>query len=255
MRRYCASDASGNTACVNRTIITRDTIPPVFSAELPAAVSLQPGEQFVLPNITAVDSVDGAVPVNMTVYRETSAGKFELATTAELVRRNDGSRSATYRLCFSSTDASGSQSSECQLVTLLPSVATTSSPDRSTGGDGKAEFPWWIVLVVLLLLAVAVAAVVAYRKHLACFAEKQSQPAYKTDQLLYPNPMYASTGTESNFFPTLNNPSPSVLSNATYEGADSYSVFAQPGQPGVEAWSAPTGSAYVGHPLSQGSAI
>eukprot|EP00045_Choanoeca_perplexa_P006138 m.52146 g.52146 ORF g.52146 m.52146 type:complete len:1402 (-) comp13482_c0_seq2:40-4245(-) len=190
VRTYCAIDGSGNSACINRTIVTRDTTPPSFSDVLVETVELKPGEAFTMPNISASDSLDGPLNVNVTVYRKTSTG-FSPANVSDLAQAHAGGSQEEFRLCFETTDASGNQAAECQLVTFLGSTQgkTTVPPERSSGSGDKA-FPWWIILVVMIIMAILLT-FVAWRKGMLCFSANQKTAASASpDHHLYPNPVY-----------------------------------------------------------------
>ncbi len=79
---YSATDAAGNTATAIRIINVVDTTPPVITILGANPFDAENGEPYIDPGATAVDSVEGSVPVTVTSQVGANPGTFEIIYTA-----------------------------------------------------------------------------------------------------------------------------------------------------------------------------
>ena len=102
---FTATDDSGNSSSVIRTINVVDTIAPVTTLIGDSEVIVEFGEVYVDPGATALDSVDGALSV----------------VSDQVV---DTSINGVYELVYTATDNSGNSSSVKRTVTVLEKLTT-----------------------------------------------------------------------------------------------------------------------------------
>jgi len=92
---YTATDAAGNTATETRTVIVADTTAPAITLIGPASLNHEQGKSFTDPGASAMDAVDGVVPVVRTGSVGTSVGTYALTYTATDEAENSTSTSRT----------------------------------------------------------------------------------------------------------------------------------------------------------------
>ena len=94
--RYNVSDSSGNPAAeVVRTVVVEDTTDPVITLVGDASISLEEGDSFTDPGVTAVDNYDGSLTGAVT-------------TTGAV----DTSASGTYLIAYNVSDAQGNAANQ-----------------------------------------------------------------------------------------------------------------------------------------------
>jgi hypothetical protein len=107
---FMATDAAGNAAVeVTRTVIVEDTSPPVITLTGSASVTIEAGSDYTDMGATAIDSVDGAIPVVVDNKVNTQAP-------------------GSYLVSFTATDAAGNAAVEVTRTVIvqdtLPPVIT-----------------------------------------------------------------------------------------------------------------------------------
>ncbi len=96
---YSATDSAGNTGTATRTVNYGDNIPPVITVLGDNPFIIQYGETYVDPWATAVDAVDGPLPITAS-STETSPGVYEVE--------------------YPATDSSGNTPTATRIVQAVP---------------------------------------------------------------------------------------------------------------------------------------
>jgi len=107
---YSVSDAAGNTASVDRTLIiiaTADTTNPVITITGSSTINLTVGDTFTDPGATATDDVDGDITSSIT-----TTGTVNTSTAG------------TYTIAYSVSDAAGNTASENRTVIVSAALAS-----------------------------------------------------------------------------------------------------------------------------------
>ncbi|MDQ7075339.1 MAG: DUF5011 domain-containing protein [Gammaproteobacteria bacterium] len=121
---YASVDRAGNTAQLSRTVTVVDTTPPSLTLSS-NALSLVKGDNYIQPNIIAVDAVDGMLaPAN-------------IAVTGSV----DSNQVGVYSITVIATDAVGNASAPQTLVVTVVDSASIS------GGGGALS--WWLMALML----------------------------------------------------------------------------------------------------------
>lgn len=130
---YTASDSFGNTARKTRTVRVVDTTAPVITLNGSDPMSVPQGSTFTDPGATAVDNVDGSVPVSV-------SGSVNTATPG------------SYTLTYTATDSAGNTArknrtvnvvapvSSSKIVVSLKELESDDDCGRGNGGEVEAEF-------------------------------------------------------------------------------------------------------------------
>jgi endoglucanase Acf2 len=92
---YTATDRAGNTATATRTVIVADTTAPVITLAGSASMTHEQGTPFNDPGASAVDTVDGSVPVVTTGSVDDAVGNYTLTYTATDAAGNSANASRT----------------------------------------------------------------------------------------------------------------------------------------------------------------
>ncbi|MDB4513356.1 DUF5011 domain-containing protein, partial [Akkermansiaceae bacterium] len=123
---FTATDAAGNAAVeVTRTVIVEDTSPPVITLIGPASVTIEAGSEYVDAGATAIDTVDGAIAV-------------------EVDNKVNTQIPGSYLVSFTATDAAGNAAVEVTRTVIveetntLPLVITS----ISTAANGDVSLTW-----------------------------------------------------------------------------------------------------------------
>lgn len=98
---YTATDASGNSAQVRRTVTYVDVTAPVICLVGDSEIAIEPGSTYTELGYTAIDDCDGDVTAAITV-----SGTV------------DGNTPGAYTLTYSVTDAGGNTAMVCRTVTV-----------------------------------------------------------------------------------------------------------------------------------------
>lgn len=124
IKTYKATDSSGNTATVTRTVNVIDTTPPVITLSGSNPMTVQCGAGYTEPGATATDACDGTLTVTITGTVLTSKG--------------------TYTETYKATDSSGNSTTVTRTVNVVdttPPVITLngSNPMTVQCGSGYTE--------------------------------------------------------------------------------------------------------------------
>ena len=111
---YSVSDAAGNKASIERTVVVTNSYPPVVTLTGPAEITLDQDTDYVDAGATATDVEDGVLPVTVTGSVDT--GKPGL-----------------YTLVFSATDADNNSSQVERTIIVLD----TQAPSLSLNGPAE----------------------------------------------------------------------------------------------------------------------
>lgn len=101
---YTATDVAGNTVSVIRNVTVVDTAAPILTMSGSTSMELLRGETFVDPGVTALDSFEGAIVI-------------------EIENTIDNLVVGSYTLTYKASDSSGNQSSLSRTIDVLPSTA------------------------------------------------------------------------------------------------------------------------------------
>jgi major membrane immunogen (membrane-anchored lipoprotein) len=121
---YKATDSSGNTATVTRTVNVVDTTAPVITLNGSNPMTVQCGSGYVEPGATATDTCDGGLAVTITGSVLTSKG--------------------TYTVTYKATDSSGNTATVTRTVNVVDTIAPVitlngSNPMTIQCGAGYVE--------------------------------------------------------------------------------------------------------------------
>ncbi len=94
---YTATDFSGNSATATRTVTVNDSIPPVITLNGPNPVILQSGQPYNDPWATALDNVDGVLPVSGE-FNQVSPTVIEVTYAATDMAGNTGTAIRTINI-------------------------------------------------------------------------------------------------------------------------------------------------------------
>ncbi|WP_163931268.1 glycosyl hydrolase [Paraferrimonas sp. SM1919] len=120
---YSASDASGNTASLTRTVIVADTIAPVITLNGESPMQITEGEAYQEPGATAVDVVDGAIDV--------------------VISGNVGQSVGNYQVSYTVADTAGNNASLTRQVEVLAKDTTpVDGVELVVMVDGQADSKW-----------------------------------------------------------------------------------------------------------------
>ncbi len=125
---YSATDLAGNTASATRVLNFVDTTPPTLTLFGDSSVVFNE-TPFVEPGFSAVDLVEGAVPVVITP---------------------SGPPTGTYFLTYTATDTSGNSSTAVRTVTMIdttPPVVTITGPNPLTHEIGFPYVDPWATAI------------------------------------------------------------------------------------------------------------
>ncbi|HPO14414.1 MAG TPA: DUF5011 domain-containing protein [Candidatus Hydrogenedentes bacterium] len=112
---YTATDASGNTHTVGRTVNVVDHVPPVITLIGEAAMTVECGDPFIDPGATAMDLGDGDITA-----RIVSSGEVNVSVTG------------VYTITYTVSDAAGN---EAVPVTRTVTIMDTTGPGFFLFGD------------------------------------------------------------------------------------------------------------------------
>lgn len=113
---YTAIDNAGNSASRTRTIIVIDVTPPVITLNGESNITLEQFETYVEQGATALDAVDGSVPV-------------------EIVGTVDSTTVGTYVMTYNATDKAGNESNITRNIVVIdvtPPVITLNGDTNMT---------------------------------------------------------------------------------------------------------------------------
>ena len=117
---YSVSDAAGNSASVQRTVIVSaaaDTTPPVISLLGSSTINLTVGDTFTDPGATATDEVDGDLTSSIT-----TSGSVDTSTAG------------TYIISYNVSDAAGNAATQVER-TIIVSVVSSADFDGPSFGS------------------------------------------------------------------------------------------------------------------------
>lgn len=114
---YSATDSALNTATTSRSVIVRDTIPPVITLNGASTINLNVGNTYTELGATATDTINGSINV----------------TTTGSVNTNVA---GTYTIIYSATDLSTNSASSTRTVNVAATPAPAPAPSGGGGGGG-----------------------------------------------------------------------------------------------------------------------
>ncbi len=115
--QYMVSDTAGNTATQTRKVTVQDTQKPVLSLVGSAEITLECGDVFTDPGVTASDNIDGDL-----------SARVEFS--GDVV---DSAQPGTYTIRYSVSDTAGNNATQTRMVT----VQDTQNPILTLNGDAE----------------------------------------------------------------------------------------------------------------------
>ncbi len=119
---YSATDLSGNIGTNSRTVAIIDNVPPVVTLNGSSPQDLEIGDTYTELNATALDNVDGSLPVTV---------------GGDTVNTN---LSGTYVVTYSATDSSGNTGTNSRTVVVSPSAEPCGGTLSFAGDQGTYTF-------------------------------------------------------------------------------------------------------------------
>lgn len=120
---YSSTDAHGNTATAQRTLVYVDTTPPVITLSGNAEMTIQSGDHFSDPGYTAQDAGDGDVTASVT-----TSGTVDPGTPGD------------YTITYSVTDSAGNTGTAQRLVHVKKPVDPGNKVVYLTFDDGPGPY-------------------------------------------------------------------------------------------------------------------
>ena len=103
---YFVSDTTGNSTSIVRTVIVKDTTPPVITLTGSSTLKFSPGDSFLDPGATATDNIDGDLTLSIT-----TSGTVDISNLG------------TYFILYTVADASGNSSSVTRTILVTDTTA------------------------------------------------------------------------------------------------------------------------------------
>ena len=109
---YTATDAATNTATAIRKVTVADSTPPVITMKGSSTVSIEKLKQYIDDGATAIDNIDGAIPVSVVSTVDTN-----------VVADN-------YTVTYTATDNQGNKTEAIRYVSVTPEIITLIGADH-----------------------------------------------------------------------------------------------------------------------------